>query len=440
MAALCIWTIIRLIFADYIWKTDSDGLHISGLFNRKSIKWTDVSDVIPVETLASGTVYKLKTSDKVISLAPLTVSHSLIASVWQHLRRQGKARDIQLGDDTLSLWSEIPDAIPTEMQWVNTRSARLSGIVVSIIFFAAILIYFIVIAVLSGKVFMMLMAVILVPGYALMFKSIHRESFLRASSVVMTDEYIDVKLPPWVVHLPWSDVVSAGWEKISKGGDNYLQIKGRDSRSEVLIPRIDDDEESSKLILAIIRRLRTAGIPQALVIPAILRNQKVSPASDRISDTARMNGFVELRFLWWERLICGIPFAILIGGPVAIFLARGSDFTLQSLAVLVISYIAGFLITGAYSMKANDSGISKKLLLWSKTVRWSDVNSLMITESRQNQNVIRRILKGQDDQVLMSITMEFGGKQNYEDFIAFMNAKLAERLPADKINVPWKAG
>ncbi len=99
---------------------NTDGLAYYRPYKHQFIKWIDVIGA----QLTTGThrcnILEISGSNGVISIPINGNDHPrIIAAIWQHLRRHGKAENFILSDNVLSMWAEIPDDIPEEQEYVE---------------------------------------------------------------------------------------------------------------------------------------------------------------------------------------------------------------------------------------------------------------------------------------------------------------------------------
>ncbi len=360
---------------------------------------------------------------------------NVCASIWQHLRRLGKADNLTLPELALTFWDRIPDELPREMDWVNARVSRTWPTVMLLVVFAGFVLWGAFAAASQGQyigtVFMSLLAVGMLWGC----RSILREAVPYAREARLTDERIDARTGHGAVSISWSDVKCARWRMDANTNTVYILIGGGQPYREIAVPYVPFSEDSYKLILAVIRRLRTAGNPQVLTIPSILRS--ISSA-DVQSPALPAGERVTLRFMVAEKLaIAFLP--TMIGFFLAVWLVDQRHAGLIAAVPPALLLAIGWLVTGTYAIEADSSGIRKRFMFWTKTVAWQDVAGYEVHGSRHAVSMIKRLVKGRDGKTLIDITPDAGRKQDQQVFQAYVHARLAEVLPPDALDPPWKA-
>lgn len=195
---------------DYWWQTDHRGVFALGYNRKRFVAWDHIAGA-----KSTDDSYILSSTDieLVVPLKPaasMFLSDKLAASLWQHLRRVGLAEDIDLPKAAETFWTDIAESVPREIEW--------------------------------------------------------KKGFFRFR---MTDDYFEVR--KFLCHrkVEWKHVTFARWSRIGLKSRGILIGSSR-PRSRTTVPYIPDDKVSRGVILALIRRLRTAGQPQAIPIPAEL--------------------------------------------------------------------------------------------------------------------------------------------------------------------------
>lgn len=105
---------------------DERGITYIRWLHRRFIAWDDVELAI-TDIEPSGTEYIKLVSSSITLCLPVNDFGSayLEASIFQHLRRVGKADRIALSPEAASFWYPIPHDIPEEMVW--DKGARTDG-------------------------------------------------------------------------------------------------------------------------------------------------------------------------------------------------------------------------------------------------------------------------------------------------------------------------
>jgi hypothetical protein len=106
-------------------ETNADGLSYYRPYRGKNIKWTEVIDARITTSKRGRSMLEISTNKRVLSLPINGDDHPrIIASIWQHLRRHGVAKNFTLPDIMLSMWAEIPDDIPEEMDFTGKSQGK----------------------------------------------------------------------------------------------------------------------------------------------------------------------------------------------------------------------------------------------------------------------------------------------------------------------------
>jgi len=267
--ALSLWFVLRGAFGYCYYKTDSGGLTMRGLIRKRFIPWIEIQQAGLRQTRMKNTLLTLRTGSGTIAVDPRgfggrsSCADHVLASVWQHLRGIGRADGFELPPGAQSFWQEIADDIPQEADWARSAKVDTIGGFVCIAMFVGMLAPLWI--VMDKNPFMILFLALLTLLVASMVRCLfYPELFLRAHSVTLRQDYIEARLLWRTVRIPWSEVSLARWVRTA------ILIQSTNPRREMLIPYEYGSKESELLILAIIRRLRTAGEPQAVVIPRML--------------------------------------------------------------------------------------------------------------------------------------------------------------------------
>lgn len=273
MVALACWMVLRIFRADYYWKTDSDGLTAGGLIRRRHIKWTDVIRANILEDPLRGDRYHINTTyQAVVIRADKRFSNSrLLASVCQHLRRHRKVEDFKLPMDALSFYDIVPDELPQEMEWTDAKpfAWRLPLVAMFILCVASVA-FFVTVDILDHCFALVVFAAML---YLPLAWGITRDYLAAADVIAINEDYIEARLPRKVVRLAWDDVTLARWIHPGTSAQRIcLEIRGLQGNERMLVPFLDKNEGSKKLLLAIIRRVRVYDKHRLLVLPEALHD------------------------------------------------------------------------------------------------------------------------------------------------------------------------
>ena len=232
------------------------------------------------------------------------------------------------------------------------------------------------------------------------------------------------------VYVAWSDVADASWER------NYLVIRYGGKKS-VFIPYVVGAEESEKMILGLIRQLRTASTPTAVSIPDTLRTGPMELANI-IDPSGQEAGPVELKQTHPERVAAGV-LAALVLGLIPLFVYERTDSAGLALAIVAASWLIGFLMASTYRYQANDEGVTKRLLWWKRTMRWTDVADFEFRKSSGRSKTPKWVLRDADGAKLIDITLDLGPKSDKLAVESLVWTNLALTLPAEKLQRPWLA-
>lgn len=208
-------SIIKSLFwRDQYIRSDASGLTIKRALRKQFIPWADVEDAWVGKDTNDEPQLTLKYKGRIFAMSSDAAIHlGLSASIWQHLRQHGKADNVRISDSVRSLWSYIPDSVPREMDW--TPKATDEGVE---------------------------------PGTV----------ELREDRISGVGGYAPVTIR-------FSEVTLAGWARGQEQA--FLFINNTRKRKGIVVPVDFDDPDCVRLLFAIIRRLRTAGMPQWLEIP-----------------------------------------------------------------------------------------------------------------------------------------------------------------------------
>ncbi|MEN6371999.1 MAG: hypothetical protein ABFD64_08290 [Armatimonadota bacterium] len=424
-ALLLLYLIISLLSTELYFKTDEQGLVTRSIIRRKYIAWQDVIDAATESTLTGHTIYRLKTKKRTVIVSATSNNFDisyLAASIMQHLRKQGKAKSIRLPSSSLSLWDRIPDEVPASMD-INTSTRRTDT--VSIISLVIMLV-----AVSMSSVWITISAILSrdfplavisgIGGLFVISLSLCNRIFPRTTKISIRSEYFEVRNNKRKATVQWSDVTHADWYP------SGILIRTANPRTKVLIPIGIFDEDNFKLTLAVIRRLRTAGVPQALTIPYTLR------ANWRAGTVGRTHQEpIELRLSKLERFAMTglIPLFGLVLLPN--FVLRPRLYVPAALASLAVWWIA-CRIAVLSTMVVNEEGITRRSIWQKKTVKWEDVASVSF-----GSQII--LLKGADGKAMLNVFPIYGSELDKQEFYTLLFAKLSDRLPSEAAIKPWKS-
>ncbi len=270
LLALFVFLLFRILSGFASFRTDSSGFYARGPLRKKFIAWSDITSASIRKTWAKDTLLTLQTRHGSFSVAPrglsasVSASECLIASVWQHLRRLGTSDGLVLTPAMLSLWEEIPDDVPADLDWGKPPSRGVKiGALLMLTLLSAGTVYGLV--AMDGPTALRAMMGSMIIGMVAVLKwIIIPEIALQAYRVHVGIDGIEADILLKRVYIPWSDVTTAGWK-----GRGLGIVAGR-VKKEIRVPYSLGSKASEQLILAVIRYLRTAGVPQAITWPTLI--------------------------------------------------------------------------------------------------------------------------------------------------------------------------
>lgn len=423
MCLLVLWVIYRLVTADYHFVIDRKGLGVRSLIKRQSIEWSEVTDAEMTEGRSGETMIRLRAAGRTIVIGPglrYAEIDCLLASIWQHLRQIGKADCVQPTTLALTFWDEIP-AQDQELHWgKRPHPARWLmlpfplGMVVMTGWFLLSESHTWYSLVFFGPIVLMTWV---------MMAFVTREWGKEVTRVVAREDELEAQTSVRTVHLPWSDIDFAQW------GQYQLAVGSQKLHKILLIPNRLGTESSERLILGIIRKLRTAGKPQAVVIPEALRFTASAAAKDIAghlepvevqlsrSDKIALTSIVDI----YVTAICGVSAArALPGWPAG---------ACTVLAAIVVGFIT-WKICASYSVRTDDDGISKTFLGRKTILGWDRISAITMPKQEGERLKGHRILIDARGKSLMSIPPGVGTAADRAAFVAYVEAKLGQTLPA----------
>ena len=414
----CLYILYRILADDCHWRTDSDGLLRRGLLRRRFKRWQDMDAAQRV----------VKKRDLV---SPLDVVQT---SIWQHMRECGKTAE--LPDRALSLWDEIPDALPTNLEWTNHRRMTL---------YYRILVGLSAVLVLAGLLMLALRFIIPHSGelvswavlawmYAGLFRMLARIEYqFKPEYVSLCDNVLHARFGKETIDIRRGDITAACWVSYS-----VLELRGPGIR--VAIPLDSVREDSAKLVLAVIRWLRASEKPIAVIIPEDLRvlprqssaelppdvrSAEVHPSfADRISGVVL---WLMFPVLWTALALSRLPTAVIV-------VVCGLEAVAGSVLV--------WWLTGRFGVVADESGLTKCSLFWKRGIAWHDVANLTMGRyaGAGVQNTTPRFaVWDASGHLLFSFTRGYGSRADWEKLLAFAMAQLRRVLSPDTFNKPWKS-
>ena len=265
IVGLLLWIGLRLLFSYTYFRTDPNGITVHGPILRKFIPWDEIQDA-KIRRRGSRVSVTMKTTHGKKTIQPgalgSTEGESIVASIWQHLRRLGMADGIELGEIARNLWQPIPDDVPASVDYdLQKRAGSRIGAVCGVILPP---IAVVVLAIVAFKE-----AFGILPVFALMIVALEKWTIIpsvrcRPWHVAVRPDGLLAKMTFRDVYVPWASVTTAHWE------NNGLCITSRGPDARVMLSYSLGDASSELFILSVIRHLRTAGVPQAVQLPMLV--------------------------------------------------------------------------------------------------------------------------------------------------------------------------
>lgn len=222
LASIIVTLGVNLLYyylTDITYATSPDGIQIKRKLGSTVIPWTNIrrASFNPIWPSSEITL-ETQTGKRIKVTAPPVLE----ASIWQHLRRIGRADNARLSEEALSIWAPIPDDIPYEME-LGSYGIADSG-------FSSFKI--------NSE-----------PIETVPSESLHRE--LRPTSIY------------------WSEVTDASWMEENGDEEIWLYIfKGQD---KTILSLSANSLEAARFFLAALRMLRKLDHIKPLTIPARYR-------------------------------------------------------------------------------------------------------------------------------------------------------------------------
>lgn len=417
---------------DWQWTTDAGGLTVSGLFRKRHIAWSEITEA-KGKANSGGRAYYLKTESTKLTFADMVqASGELIgASIYQHLRRFGKADESLLTPSARTFWMPIPDEVPDEMDWHNPKPPNWSiALVVTVaIIIAAPIAYYLGPRIKLGRVWDILShnGWLLIAGA---YKAL-RDRLITARSVAIRRDHLEMRTPRGLVFLPWNEIRFVHWDNARKS----LAL-GRAMYTDVaVIPYRAEWPDSAACILAIIRHLRLARHTPPVPIPtqllSVMYSGTIAPVS-AFSDSDAVEVKVAHASVGVAGvLLCAIPAAIiwwLMKDPARMFKMRiPSWIFMLPIVFVVVAAVVSLVARTTY--RADSRGITVNLLGRRKFIDWRDVASYVVTPGRRGS----RVLMDPVGRVLVKLPFSERADPSAESFTAYLDARLA---PVRQHNLP----
>lgn len=265
------WSLYELLIINiYYIRSDERGFTLYRVIRRQFLKWDNIKAITIKTNMGQLVGCKFIGKDQTIWL-PLPFPHDrmesvLVASIWQHLRRIGKADEFPFPKEAEDLWWSVPDCVPDSVSWINRHAPewkvyyKLLWVKVAaliILLTAGIIVFGL------SKTSTVIKVMILVLGgvYAALWFYLRRVRTIAITASV-NSESIEVETGFGNYNLQWSKVISSGWDS------DGLILKAISPKVTVRIP---DQSSASTILLAIIKRLRPMDSHKWLAVPEALR-------------------------------------------------------------------------------------------------------------------------------------------------------------------------
>lgn len=369
------------------YKTDSTGITVRGLSTGRSVPW---SSVISAEMKGgSGSmVYRLRLDKGRVDI-PVTMNTNgfLAASVWQHLRRLGKAGAIVPPPETLSIWTPIPDSVPRETDWNNPKQPMLDAKAVFVGLFIIVALIF-VFSDSNGWLDRLFSHF----GHALwgavlfVYAGI-RSRFLVARRVMVRSYRVEAHTELNKIDLDWDRVTVAHW------AHNTYTIGTKGFGKVAAIPFDPNDSTTSDTILAIIRHLRNRHNSVPVPIPPPLQALPVllHPVDASVPDK-RLDGPVT----WRNSVMVSVVSALVLLTTTIVFLSlapfgpRGNTVFLMALPLLIL----GLLALATHKITLDDRGVTISRFWRNRTIEWWKVATYEVAYIEMLKSTTRSLKDG----------------------------------------------
>lgn len=272
--ALILWIVVRMAFCISCIKTDSRGITLRGPLKNRLIPWHEIKEVDYRRTKAGSPILIINTMADSIKLnaSDFYGYGQAIISIWLRSNKND-IKSFELPSELKAVLEPISDDIPREIDWAPHKAASPKANIKKI---AAIIVVFI-----GGISFLicsspkdLTFTFIIAALYIFIFSTVIIDILKRACNVRLREDYLEVTTAQGKIYMPWSEVVSAGWNRLT------LSVSSKNPKKEVRIPYTPGNRQSEQLMLALIRRMRTAGVPHALSLPVFAnKNDLYKPAA-----------------------------------------------------------------------------------------------------------------------------------------------------------------
>lgn len=421
-----IWILRRLLFDEYYWKSDAHGLTAQSILRKRFIPWADVVSVI-----SNVRELRLVTTHKKYTIGPMRDYNGfyLACSIWQHLRRHWKADDSDLPEGADFFWDNIPDTLPRNMEWINPKHAKIGlNVLVSLVITIGFSVPFYYISSSKGsEAFILPVSMGLSIG--IICGCIIWHQIITVRRLILNGDHFEAIRVYDTIKASFSDVTKMVYEKPRL----VLCIR----RRKLVIPFNSTDENSQKLILAIIRVLRE----QNRLLPI--------PTPDELRKPRKMSTIPvwESLELGLSRSECSVFAGFFSFAGFGVLLKWIRDITYWDVCLSFALFMLSILVYRAaktYQITINSEKLVKSFLRWSRTVYWSDVEEYEIVAPKEGYSR-QRLLKDSKGNIILNAEFGVGDWADRITFFKHLDSILADKIKGydDKrewLAQPWEPG
>ena len=211
----------------------------------------------------------------------------------------------------------------------------------------------------------------------------------------------------------------------------------------MMIPLDSFRDESSRLILAIIRWLRTSPKQILVVIPESLRVLPEEPIMDLGTDPTSLEK-AELRMTLADRAALVVLWLVfpVMWATLALLNAPKTVIVLVLVPLAVAGSALVWWLGGKFSLVSDASGFTKSFLFWKKRAAWEDV--ACFTFGRLAGTGVRSAtprfgLWDANGRLLLGFSRNYGSWAEWQRLVAYVHVQLRRVLSPEKLNKPWKS-
>jgi hypothetical protein len=247
--------------------TDSNGISFGWPW-RRQIFWHDINYAEYRRRWYGFWRLTLQTRDRQWRIyANPGAGTAVVASAWQHLRRQGV--DFDPGEAARGFWREIPDTVSAQASWrVMPYWLYMAGVLIGTIVFGGFIVLILILDIFSGwywHFFAGWIMTCLLLFFLLLFWQEMKHGLRYGWKIEVDTEGIEVWQAFGHWRAAWNEIERAGWHWFSRS--KYLEIHVAGTKQRALIPYWDIWDRSEQVVMAAIRKLRVGDPPQAIEWP-----------------------------------------------------------------------------------------------------------------------------------------------------------------------------